>query len=130
MPASDREIAQEAFAAFNRGDIDGVLELCDPEIVIRDPQRTGRTFHGPDGVREFFDEWLENWREYRSEPVEFLESGDQTFVHAVQSGRGKRSGIEIHQDLFIVFRMRDGKFVEYQLYTEREDALGSLGAAD
>jgi ketosteroid isomerase-like protein len=129
MRGSDREIAQEAFAAFNRGDIDAVLELCDPEIVIRDPERTGRTFRGPDGVREFFEEWLENWQEYRSEPVEFAESGDGMLVHAKQTGKGKLSGIEINQDLFITFRMREGKFIEYQLYTERENALASLGAA-
>jgi ketosteroid isomerase-like protein len=130
MGGPDREIAQKAFTAFNHGDIEGVVELCDPEVVVRDPERTGRTFRGPDGVREFFEEWLENWQEYRSEPVEFHESGDQMLVHAIQSGKGKLSGIEIEQDLFVVFRIRDGKFVEYQLYTEREDALGSLGAAD
>jgi ketosteroid isomerase-like protein len=126
----DREIAQAGFAAFNRGDIDAVLELCDPEIVVRDPQRTGRTFRGLDGVREFFEEWLENWEEYRSEPIELTEVGDGMLVHAKQSGKGKLSGVEIDQDLFIAFRMRDGKFVEYCLYTEREDALASLGAAE
>jgi len=130
MGGPDRENAQKAFEAFNRGDIDAVLALCDPDVVIRDPQRTGNSFRGHDGIREFFEEWLENWEEYRSEPVDFVESGDRVLVHAKQTGKGKLSGIEIEQDLFVVFRMRDGKFVEYQLYTEREDALASLGAAD
>jgi ketosteroid isomerase-like protein len=130
MGGPDREIAQRAFDAFNRGDIDAVLELCDPEIVILDPERTGRRFEGPDGVREFFEEWLENWEEYRSEPVELAEAGDGMLVHARQTGKGRLSGIEINQDLFIAFRMRDGRFIEYRLYTEREDALASLGGAD
>jgi ketosteroid isomerase-like protein len=130
MGGSDREIVRMAFEAFNRGDIDSVLELCDPEIVVRDPQRTGRTFRGPDGVRQFFEEWLENWEEYRSEPVELTEAGGEILVHARQSGKGKLSGIEIDQDLFVVSRMREGRFVEYRLYTEREDALASMGTAD
>ena len=129
MGGADREIAQRAFEAFNRGDIDAVLELCHPAVVLRDPQRTGRVFSGPDGVREFFEEWLENWEAYRSEPVDFVESGDRMLVHAKQTGKGKLSGIEIEQDLFVVFRIRDGKFVEYQLHTEREDALASMGDA-
>jgi ketosteroid isomerase-like protein len=130
MGGSDREIVQAAFDAFSRGEIDAVLELCDPDIVVRDPQRTGTTFRGPDGVRQFFEEWLENWEEYRSEPVELTESGDEILVHAIQTGKGKLSGIEIKQDLFVVLRLRDGKFVEYRLYTERERALESMGAAE
>jgi ketosteroid isomerase-like protein len=130
MPGSDVEMVRQAFEAFSRGDIDAVLELCDPEIVVRDPQRTGTTFRGPDGLRQFFAEWMENWEEYRAKPVEFTEAGGEILVRAHQTGRGKLSGIEINQDLFIVFRLRDGKFFEYRLYTNREDAVASMGAAD
>jgi ketosteroid isomerase-like protein len=130
MAGSDREMVQRAFEAFSRGDIDGVLQLCDPDIVVRDPQRTGSVFHGPKGVRSFFEEWLENWEEYRTEPVEITEVAEELLVHARQTGKGKLSGIEINQDLFIVFRMRDGRFVEYRLYTAREGALASMGARD
>jgi ketosteroid isomerase-like protein len=128
MGGSDREIVQQAFEAFSRGDIDGVLELCDPDVVVRDPQRTGTTFRGPEGVRAFFEEWLENWEEYRSVPVELTEVGDELLVHANQSGKGKLSGIEIDQDLFVVARLRGGKFVEYRLYTNRDDAVASMAA--
>jgi uncharacterized protein len=130
MGGSDREIVRIAFEAFSRGDIDAVLDLCDPDVVVRDPERTGTTFRGPDGLRQFFEEWLENWEEYRSEPVELTESGDEILVHAIQTGKRKLSGIEIEQDLFVVLRLRDGKFVEYRLYTKREGALASMGAAD
>ena len=89
MASSNVEIVQEAFAAFARGDLEAVLDLSHPEIVVRDPDRTGRAFHGPAGLRAFFEEWLENWEEYRSEPLEFIEAGDQVLVHTMQTGRGK-----------------------------------------
>jgi ketosteroid isomerase-like protein len=130
VEGSDREIVQRAFEAFGRGDIDGVVELCDPDIVVHDPQRTGTTFHGPDGLRQFFAEWMENWEEYRSEPVEFTELEGEILVRAHQTGKGKLSGIEINQDLFVIVRLRDGKFVEYRIYTIREAAVASVGAAD
>ena len=129
MEGSDREIVRQAFAAFSRDDIDGVLELCDPDIVVRDPQRTGATFRGPDGLRPFFAEWMENWEEYRSVPVELTEIEGEILVHANQTGKGKLSGIEINQDLFVVVRISDEKFVEYRIYTHREDALASIGGA-
>ncbi len=130
MEGSDREIVRQAFEAFSRDDIDGVLELCDPDVVVHDPQRTGTTFHGPDGLRQFFAEWMENWAEYRSEPVELTEIEDAILVRAHQTGKGKLSGIEINQDIFVIVRIRDGKFVEYRIYTNREDAVASMGAAD
>ena len=127
MGSSNVEIVQEAFAAFARSDLEAVLDLSDPEIVVRDPDRTGTAFHGPAGLRAFFEEWLENWEEYRSEPLDFIEAGDQVLVHTMQTGRGKLSGIELQQDLFQVFRVRDGKFVEYRLYTDRAEAFRSVG---
>jgi uncharacterized protein len=126
MASSDVEVLRKAFEAFARGDLEGVVELCDPEIVVRDPARTGTTFQGPAGLRRFFEEWLENWEEYRSEPLEFIEAGDEILVRTLQTGRGKLSGIELREDLFQVFRVRGGRIVEFRLYTEREHALASL----
>ena len=130
MGGSDRELVRQAFDAFSRDDIDAVLELCAPDVVVRDPQRTGTTFHGPDGLRSFFEEWLESWEEYSSEPIEITAVEDALLVRAHQTGKGRHSGIEIDQDLFVVLRLRDGKFVEYGIYTSRDVALASVGAAD
>jgi ketosteroid isomerase-like protein len=130
MASSDVEIVRSAFDAFARGDLEGALAYCDAEIVVSDPGRTGTTFRGPAGVRRFWEEWLENWQEYRVEPQEFSEAGGEILVHTAQSGRGKLSGIEVEQDLFQVFRVRDGKIVEYRIYADRDAALGSFGAGD
>jgi ketosteroid isomerase-like protein len=130
MGGSDRELVRQAFDAFRRDDIDAVLELCAPDVVVSDPQRTGATFRGHAGLRRFFEEWMENWEEYRSEPVELTEVDDAILVRAHQTGKGRLSGIEIDQDLFVLLRLRDGKFVEYGIYNSREDALASVGAAD
>ncbi|TMK71645.1 MAG: nuclear transport factor 2 family protein [Actinobacteria bacterium] len=126
MARSNVEIVRAAYDAFGRGDTDAVFELCDPDIVVRDPERTGTTSRGTEGMRQFWAEWFENWQEYRVEPREFEEHGDQVLVRAEQSGRGKLSGVEIRQDLFNVLRLRDGKVVEYRLYTGRDAALASI----
>jgi ketosteroid isomerase-like protein len=130
LPPSNVDIVRAAFDAFGRGDFDAVLEICDPEIVVRDPDRTGTAFRGIEGLRRFWEEWFENWQEYRVEPKEFEEHGDEILVHAEQSGRGNLSGVEISQDFFNVIRLRDGRVLEYRIYTDREGALASLGAAD
>jgi len=128
MGSSDVEAVRTAFEAFMRGDLDSALEFCDPDIVVRDPGRTGRTFQGRAELRRFWEEWLENWQEYRVEPLELVEEGGEIFVRVGQMGRGRLSGVEVGQDLFQVFRVRDGKVVEYRIYTDRDDALASIGS--
>ena len=130
MAASNVEMVRAAYDAFGRGELDAVLDFCDPDIVIRDPERTGTTFRGIEGLRRFWEEWFENWQEYSVEPKEFEEHGDQVLVRAEQIGRGKLSGVEIRQDLFNVLRLRDGRLVEYQLYTGRDAALASIDPGD
>jgi ketosteroid isomerase-like protein len=127
MESSDIQLVREAFEAFARGDLDAALELCDPDIVVRDPGRTGSTIQGRDGLRGFWEEWLENWQEYRVEPQEFIEAGGEVLAHTHQMGLGKLSGIEVGQDLFQVFRVRDCRVVEYRIYAERAEALESVG---
>ena len=51
-------------------------------------------------------------------------------MRAHQSGKGRLSGIEIDQDLFVLLRLRDGKFVEYGIYADRGEALESIGLTE
>jgi ketosteroid isomerase-like protein len=116
----------EVFDAFGRGELEALLERVDPEVVIRDPGRTGTTFSGRDALLRFWGEWLEMWDDYRVEPVEVIERGEEVFVACQQSGRG-RSGIEVGQDLFIVLRIPEERVTEYRIYAERDEALASVG---
>jgi ketosteroid isomerase-like protein len=95
-------------------------------VVVRDPGRTGATFTGHDELVRFWREWLESWDEYRVEPTEVIESGDEIFVACEQSGRG-RSGIEVGQDLYVVLRIPEARITEYRIYADRDEALASVG---
>src|SRR5918996_1844723 len=123
MAGSNVEIVRDAFAAYERRDFDSLLALCDPEAVVHDPDRTGAVLHGHDALLRFWEEWLENWDEYKVVPTELKEAGDEIFVACSQTGRARLSGIEISQDLFQVFRIRGGRIVEHRVYTERGRAL-------
>jgi ketosteroid isomerase-like protein len=123
---SNVEIVRDAFEAYERRDFEGVLALCDPDIVVHDPGRTGAVFRGHDALMRFWQEWLESWDEYTVVPTEVTEADDEIFVACRQTGRAKLTGIEISQDLFQVFRFRSGRIVEYRLYAERGPALDSM----
>jgi ketosteroid isomerase-like protein len=130
MPSSDQEIVRRAFEAFTNGHLDGALEFCDPDIRVHDPGRTGRTFEGRPELRRFWEEWLENWQEYRVTIGDVIEANGQILVQVGQMGRGRLSGIEIGADLFQVFRLREGKVIEYRIYADRDEALESVGLTE
>jgi ketosteroid isomerase-like protein len=124
------EIARAAYAAFNDGDVEGVLALADPDIEIRDPDRTGDVFRGHDGYRRFITDWLETFDEYRIEIVDVVVNGDRVFVDAVAHGRGKGSGLELSQGFNQVLTIRDGKIAIFEVFTDRADAERAAGLRD
>jgi uncharacterized protein len=74
-------------------------------------------------------EWLGEWECWRSEADKYLELGDYVVVLASYYGRGKGSGVEIHQHGAHVFELRDGKVVRLEIFANREKALESVRSA-
>jgi uncharacterized protein len=121
------ELVRAAIEAFNEGDEKRILELIDPEMEGHDPDRTGEVARGIDGFTRFMAEWLENWDDYRIDAKEIIDAGNQVVVLGRQRGTGKGSGIEIEDNISMVFRVRDGKAVEYWIFGAPERALAHAG---
>jgi ketosteroid isomerase-like protein len=120
------EMVRRGIEAYNRGDLESAMALFDPEVVVHDPGRTGRSYRGRDGLMRFWGEWLENWDTYRLDPVDFIEEGEEIFVACEQVARGKLSGVEVRQDLYCVYRITDGTVVEFRIYADRAPAVDSM----
>jgi ketosteroid isomerase-like protein len=58
-----------------------------------------------------------------------LELGDHVVVLARYHGRGRGSGVEIHQQGAHVFELRDGKILRLEIFANREKAIESVGQA-
>jgi uncharacterized protein len=93
-------------------------------------------FPGPAGVYEDHQDpnprlraWLSGWDYWRAEAEEYLEIGDHVVVLASYHGRGKGSGVEIHQHGAHVFELRDGKVVRLEIFATREKAIESVHSA-
>jgi uncharacterized protein len=128
MSERNVEVVSRGYEAFARGDIGAAMEMFHADVEWHDPDRPGGgTYRGHEGVLRNLAEWLEGWEEFRLEPEEFLEAGDQVVVFVRQSGRGKGSGVEIEGRLAQVFRLREGKVVWVGTYTSREEALKVAG---
>jgi ketosteroid isomerase-like protein len=70
--------------------------------------------------------WLSGWEHWRVEAEDFLEIDDHVVVLAGYHGRGKGSGVEVHQRGAHVFDLRNGKVVRLEMFADRERAIESV----
>jgi ketosteroid isomerase-like protein len=120
---------KDAYAAFNRGDIDAAVAGLDPEIDWREPAEFpgGGGYHGREAVKGYLTQSRAPWAEGSSEPEQMIPAGDRivVMVHA----RFRVKGSETWQDVKLadVYTVRDGKIVAMRAFAERQEALRWVG---
>ena len=127
--ARNADIVRQVFAAFSRRDVEGLLALCDPNIVFVPP--TGRLagrdepYHGHEGLRAYLADVARVWQELRSEPDEYIEIDDRVLC----TGRVYAWGVGrvIDAPAGWVWRLRDGLVVEGRVYETRRAAYEAVG---
>jgi ketosteroid isomerase-like protein len=134
MSEENAEVVRNAFAAFELGDIEGVLRLCDEDIVISQPPDlpgVSPEQRGHRGVLEAFAIWPEQWEDYRIQLLRVDAAPDgKVFVTQRSSGRGKQSGVEVDMDFSLVFTIREGKISELRLFVQEDEALEAAGLSE
>lgn len=125
---SEAEIARRGVEAFNRGDVDELIERADPELRLV-PVRSlleGGEYRGHEGIRKYIDDMDEDWQRREIVIDEITDAGDGVLVLGTFKAVG-RSGNEVNQPIAWHTRYRDGKLLSLVAYTDQESALESLG---
>jgi ketosteroid isomerase-like protein len=127
--------AQAGYAAFGRGDMQGVLAQLDETIEWVTPETAGMpgsgTKHGHKGVLEFFQAVNECWDFQAFEPRDFIASGDLLAVQGYYRAKARKTGIVAESRWVMVWKFRDGKCVHFEEYTDTaalSHALTAQGA--
>ncbi len=126
MPAEHVELVRSGYEMFARGDLDGVLNLCDEEIelVAFDPAPT--SFHGRTGVGDFLARLFGSFDEFRLEPERFVEEDERVLV--LLRNRARTGSIEVDQPGGHLWTIRDGKAFRMVVYQDKDEALEAIGA--
>jgi uncharacterized protein len=134
MSQESVEIVRDAFAAFNRGDIDAFLEHWTPDIDYRAVEGAPDD-HGPvqgkEALRAHFQDWIDTFGNFRQEPVEIIDAGDHSVIAVIRiSGRAKLSGVETDLIYVALYTLRDGKVARGREYWTKEEALQAAGPSE
>jgi ketosteroid isomerase-like protein len=120
--------------AFLAGKSEFGAELLDPEIewdVSESPVFDMRgVFRGPEGVQQFWREWLAAWETVQFE-YELLDAGDCVVALVDQRMRGRSTGIELPFGKYAaVYTFRDGLIVHYKFDLSQSEALEAVGLSE
>jgi ketosteroid isomerase-like protein len=135
-PATDQELLiqglRDAYAAFNRGDIDAAVQLLSSDVEWIEPKEFpgGGTYHGRNGAKQYLTQSRAAWAEVHSEPEQFIPVGDRivVFVHARVRAKGSDQWQEVR--LADVYTFRNGQAVSMQAFADRKQALGWVGISN
>jgi ketosteroid isomerase-like protein len=117
------KVVQEAYAAFGRGDVPGILATLADDIVWMGVYGAGSHVptsgerRGKAAVEKFFGQVAANVNFSKFEPKEFVASGDKVVAlgHYTATTPAKKS---FDADFAMVFTLRDGKVTRFQEFTD------------
>ena len=121
--AQNTQVVKDAYAAFGRGDVEGILGRLDESVVWKPVYGAGPHVptagerRGRAQVGEFFKNVAQNVNFSRFEPREFIATGDKVIAlghYTATTPIGKN----FDSDFAMVFTLRNGKVVEFQEFTD------------
>jgi uncharacterized protein len=130
MSQENVEMARRAYAAFNRGDSEGMVADIAPDfeyVTTGAIPGVGGVYRGPEGLSRFLESFWGEFDEPGLEVRELIEAEDQVLAGLTFQGRGKQSGVATTWDIWHVWTVRGGKVVRGQAFTSREQALEAAG---
>ena len=128
MSEENVELARAAIDAFNRRDLEWLLERIDDDFVFDWTRSRGPlagVYHGREGLTEFVREQWETFETFVMEPAEFIDLGRHVVVPNTVHVHG-RDGIEASAETTQVFTLEpDGRVSRVTMYQELEEALAA-----
>jgi uncharacterized protein len=122
--AQNTKVVQDAYAAFSRGDITGLLGHMTDDIHWRPVIGTAKHVpfsgerQGKASVAEFFKQVSESEDFQQFEPREFIAQGDTVVAIGRYRAVTKATGKAFESDFVMVFTLRDGKVATFREFTD------------
>ena len=125
------DIVRAQFEAVNRRDFAAAMDLYADDVELTAPAGglMSGTYRGKEAVGEWFGDWFRTFSETNFEWRDAVESENVLALRARFIATAKQSGIELGQDYFYAYEVRDGKVVRVEFTASWEEALEAAGLA-
>jgi ketosteroid isomerase-like protein len=135
MSQENVEGFKRAIAAYNRRDVEALLDELDTEVEWRPvlPVVLGgdeTVYRGHDGVRQLLRDLDEVLAERHIDFSEIRDVGDHVVATGSLRIRGKSSGVSTESPFSCVAEFNNGRAIRIQTYLDRNEALEPLGLSE
>jgi len=132
MSQENVEAFKRGLEAGNRGDVETLLEVLDPEVewhsALHALMRGEATvFRGHDGVRQLLRDQYEAFDEIHIEISEIRDLGDRLVAIGRTHARGGTSGADVETPIGFVTEFKNGKAIAIHGYLDPKEALEAAG---
>lgn len=131
--AEDIERIRRGYAAWNTGDLAGVVEFMSEDVEIRPVLGdvvAADVFRGHEGVRRWYETIQATLEDFRAEVEDVREVGENRYIVLLRfTGRGAASGAEVALVGAHVVTVVDGILRTIDGYQDRAEALQAVGLA-
>jgi uncharacterized protein len=130
---SNSDIVKGIYAAFGKGDVPAVLGTFEPGIQWNEAENflyaDGNPYAGPQAVLEgVFQRIVSDVEGFTLAPEHFIDGGDAVVVEGRYRGTMKSTGTPVDAQFAHVWRMRDGKVIRFQQYTDTKQWASAAGS--
>ena len=135
MSQENVEAFKRGLEGGNRGDVEALLEVLDPEVAWHSALHAllggeATVFRGHDGVREMLRDLYEAFGEIHIEISEIRDLGDRLVAIGRTRTRGKASGAETETPIAFVTEFKNGKAISIRAYLDPKEALEAVGLSE
>jgi ketosteroid isomerase-like protein len=129
MSQENAEVVRLIFQLLNRGDVDGVVELCDDEVVMDMSERVFNpdTYKGHAGIRRFYEGVKDAWESYRWNVEETRVKGDSVVAMLHCEGQSREGAPPVDWHVAWLWTLQQGRAVSLRFYRDQAKALEAAG---
>jgi uncharacterized protein len=123
-------IVQNAFANFLNGNIASIVEACTDDVEWGTYDNSavpyGQTYHGKNGVAEFFATLVGTIEYTAFQPAEYFADVDMVFVKGYHEATVKSTGKTFGHEFLMDFKLRDGKVSSFFAWVNTRDQAAAF----
>jgi ketosteroid isomerase-like protein len=129
MSRENVEVVHRVYERLNRGDVEGVVELCGDDIEMDFSERVFNpaTYSGHDGIRRFYAGVKEVWQSYQWAVEDTRVADDWVVALLYCRGQGRQEAPPAEWRVAWLWKFREGRPVYLRFYRQRVHALEAVG---
>jgi ketosteroid isomerase-like protein len=129
MSEENAEIVRRIFDRLNRLDAEGIVELCDDDVLMDFSERVfnPEIYRGHEGVRRFCRDVGEAWDSYHWDVEETRSAGDAVIAMLHCQGHAREGAPGVDWRVAWLWELQGGRVLSARFYRERPKALEAAG---